>query len=212
LDVCGGTGFPVLELKKQGWDVTYADGSPEMLTHFSQVVVQAGLDIPCYLSDWEALSKNISQKFDLVMCRGNSLLYIDSWGNYDISEDTGAHIKLALQEFYKMLKEGGILYIDMYSKENGQIDNATICVTYDDRVIDGQKIGFAHEISLDDETRIRIWKPVVIIEDQSYEFILQSYYLKHEELVSLLAEIGFRNIEETSIAGESFYTVYTAFK
>ncbi|MBI3572418.1 hypothetical protein HY091_02720 [Candidatus Kaiserbacteria bacterium] len=36
LDSAGGTGFPAIALKKQGWNITYSDGSQQMFDFFEK--------------------------------------------------------------------------------------------------------------------------------------------------------------------------------
>src|SRR3989344_4664078 len=88
LDCSGGVGFPAIALKKRGWKITYSDGSKEMVDFFDKKLQEEKIKIPHYFLNWLELSKKLERKFDAVLCRGNSLVYVDSWGENNIREAT----------------------------------------------------------------------------------------------------------------------------
>ncbi len=67
--------------------------------------------MPCYLADWRELTAKIPQRFDAVICRGNSLPYVDSW-DQPLTNLAPENIQKALQQFCQMLNPGGLLYVD----------------------------------------------------------------------------------------------------
>lgn len=210
LDACGGTGFPVLELAQLGWDVSYADASPEMLAVFITQMSLSNLTIPYYQCKWQELTHNIPDKFDFVLCRGNSLLYIDSWGNNEITSATKRHIKEALQQFYALLNKEGFLYIDIYPKED--VQKTETQRDFGEKLIDGKRVRLLWQIKHDFINQQRIWSPKVIVDGQTHEFCLYSYLLTHSDLVQLMREVGFSQIEELIFEGEDDYTVFLARK
>lgn len=62
--------------------------------------------------------RNLERKFDLVMCRGNSLPYVISWDKQEInSEETRRKIKESVGLFFEMTTQNGLIYIDTISQE-----------------------------------------------------------------------------------------------
>ncbi len=212
LDCGGGTGFLSLELKKLGWNITYSDSNKLMFEHFEKKLEASKLRIPHFLINWTELSTEIKQKFDVVLCRGNSLIYVDSWDKNKISGITKEKIKKALQEFYNKLNNGGFLYIDLINKKEFDKSKYPIIEEFGEKIIDGKKIKLTWELTHDYKRRIRTWKSVLVINGQKREFVYYSYLLRHEELISLLRQVGFNRIEEAKINGEDNYNVYIAYK
>src|SRR3712207_5350836 len=79
LDCGGGTGFPAIELRARGWEVAYVDRSSEMLEAFQGNCARHDVHIPTYQVDWLELSEVLGERFDALICRGNSLVYVGSW-------------------------------------------------------------------------------------------------------------------------------------
>lgn len=212
LDVAGGTGFPCLELRRMGWDITYSDGSALMLGHFKKRLEGSGQQIPRNHSDWLELSQNIPGRFDALLCRGNSLIYVDSWDHTGVHEETKERIKKSLAEFYKTLNDGGFLYVDITDKREFDQKSYPIIEELGERIISDKSTKLTWELNHDYEKRIRTCRSVLSRDGQEYVHTYQSYLLSHEELVNMLKEIGFRKVEETKIDGEDSYTVFVARK
>lgn len=212
LDCAGGNGFPSIELRKLGFDVTYSDGSKLMFDFFIQKLKESGLQIPHFFVDWKQLSTKIRQKFDAVLCHGNSLIYVDSWDENNISEISRDNIKQSLQEFYNVLKNGGFLYVDTTNKKEFNQPTYPIIEEFGEKIIDGKKIKLTWELTHDYQKKIRTWKSILNIDGQSHEFVYYSYLLAHDDLISLLKEVDFSEVEETQIDGENNYNVYVAYK
>jgi len=212
LDAGAGTGFPIIGLKKLGWDVTYSDSSNEMLEFFKRKLKESKLEIPYYISNWLDLSKNIPKKFDAVLCRGNTLIYVDSWGENRISDKTKDNIKHALQEFYKMLNENGLLYVDITNKAHFNESNFAVTNDFGEKIINGKKTKMSVEFNMDFKKKIRIFKPIITIDGKRNEFSNYAYLLTHNELEDLLKEVGFKKVEEIKIDGENHYAVFVAYK
>jgi SAM-dependent methyltransferase len=212
LDVAGGTGFPCLELRRMGWDITYSDGSNLMLGHFKKRMEGTGQEIPQHHSNWLELSQNIPGKYDAVLCRGNSLIYVDSWDQCGVHETTKERIKKSLAEFYKTLNDGGLLYVDITNKSEFDQQTYPIIEKLGERIISDKPTRLIWELTHDYEGRIRTCNSTLSHDGQEYKHTYQSYLLRHEELVEILKEVGFRKVEETKIDGEDSYTVFVARK
>ncbi len=211
LDCGGGTGFPSINLKKRGWDISYCDTDKTMFQHFQNKIKEQNIQIPHFLSSWLELSKNIDQKFDAVLCRGNSLIYVDSW-NVEKLKLTKKNIQKSLEEFYNILDEKGLLYVDIINEKEFNKDKYPLTEYFGEKVINNQKVKVIWELTHDYKNKIRTWKCIITINDKKYEFVNYSYLLEHKELINLLKGIGFKNVKETMIAGENNYNVFIAYK
>ena len=102
LDVATGTGFHSIRLLRAGFEVTSADGSPEMLAQAFENARRAGFIMRTIHADWRWLSRDIHNKYDAVICLGNSLTHLFS------ERDR----RKALAEFYTALRHDGVLILD----------------------------------------------------------------------------------------------------
>ena len=76
LDVATGTGYHSVRLLNAGFDVVSADGSPEMLYRAFENAKKRGHIMRTVQADWRWLSKDIHEKFDAVICLGNSFTHL----------------------------------------------------------------------------------------------------------------------------------------
>ncbi len=113
LDCGGGVGFPVIDLRTRGWEVSYVDKSAEMLGAFQLNCARHNVQIPACQVDWLVLSEVLGQQYDALLCRGNSLIYVGSWEKNSIPPNSRELIRKAIQQFYLSLSEGGLLYLDL---------------------------------------------------------------------------------------------------
>lgn len=102
LDVATGTGFDSVRLMREGFDVSSADGSPEMLSMAFRNGRRYGLILRTVQADWRWLNRDVHGKFDAVICLGNSFTHLFS--EHDRRK--------ALAEFYAALKHDGVLVLD----------------------------------------------------------------------------------------------------
>ena len=64
LDVATGTGFHSVRLLKAGFDVTSADGSPEMLAQAFENAKRQGFIMKTLHADWRWLSRDVHSQYD----------------------------------------------------------------------------------------------------------------------------------------------------
>lgn len=102
LDAATGTGYHAVMLKRDGFDVTAADGSAEMIRKTEENAAEWGVELPTVVSDWRELSENVDGEFDAIVCLGNSFTHLF---------DENDRIE-TLKQFRKVLRPGGILVID----------------------------------------------------------------------------------------------------
>ncbi|OHA26299.1 MAG: hypothetical protein A3D52_01910 [Candidatus Taylorbacteria bacterium RIFCSPHIGHO2_02_FULL_44_36] len=180
LDCAGGTGFPAITLKKRGWDITYSDSSQQMFDFFEKELQNENLQIHHHLINWMELSDKFSQKFDAVLCRGNSLVYVDSWDDNKIQQITRENIKKSLQEFLNILTPNGLLYVDIINKKEFDSPLYPIVEEFGEKIVDGKKIKLTWELTHDYEKRKRTWRSILLIDGIRHEFSYFSYLLRHE--------------------------------
>src|SRR5262249_2181006 len=79
LDAGRGSGFPSIDLVEQGYRVVATDKSSEMVRQVGINAAKRHVRVEAHNSMWANLSKQFGSIFDLVYCRGNSLVYAASW-------------------------------------------------------------------------------------------------------------------------------------
>lgn len=102
LDAATGTGFHSTQLLEAGFDVTSVDGSAQMLSQAFENARSAGHILRTVQADWRWLTRDLHEKFDAVICLGNSFTHL-----FDESDR-----RRALAEFYSVLNHDGILILD----------------------------------------------------------------------------------------------------
>ncbi|MBN2422789.1 methyltransferase domain-containing protein [Candidatus Woesearchaeota archaeon] len=214
LDAACGTGFPSIELKKIGWDITCSDGSEIMLRRFAKNLEKENLTLPYHHVNWLDLDKKLDKKFDVVFIRGNSLIYVDSWDNNNISKNTLEHIKKTLKNIYQLLNSGGFFYVDITHEKEFDRDKYPIIEDFGDKIFNGMTLKSVWELTHDYKKKIRTWKSIFILgkDNEKVEVSHYSYLLRHKELIKLLKEAGFKKVEKTNIKGENNYAVFVAYK
>ena len=102
LDVATGTGYHSVKLLKAGFDVTSVDGSPMMLAKAFENARKRGFILKTVHADWRWLNKDVSGRYDAIICLGNSFTHL-----FDENDR-----RKTLAEFYSALRHDGILIID----------------------------------------------------------------------------------------------------
>ena len=104
LDIACGTGFHTVTLNADGFDVTGADGAPNMLAKAKENAARFGLkNVRLVEAEWTTLTKSFpGEKFDAIICLGNAFTHL-----FEESD----RIK-ALNEIYQLLNDDGIAVID----------------------------------------------------------------------------------------------------
>ncbi len=176
LDVATGTGFHSIRLLKAGFDVTSADGSPEMLAQAFENAKQAGFIMKTIHADWRWLNRDIHIQYDAVICLGNSLTHLFS------EQDR----RKALAEFYSVLHHDGILILDQRNYD-GMLDNGFTSkhVYY----YCGENVSAEPEYVDEGLARFRYRFP-----DKS-EYHLNFFPLRKDYLRKLMGEVGFQQVK-----------------
>ena len=176
LDVATGTGFHSIRLLKAGFDVTSADGSPEMLAQAFENARRAGLIMRTVHADWRWLSRDIHNKFDAVICLGNSLTHLFS------EQDR----RKALAEFYAALTHDGVLILDQRNYD-GILDNGFTSkhIYY----YCGDNVSAQPEYVDEGLARFQYRFP------DGTEYHLNMYPLRKEYVRKLMHEVGFQQVK-----------------
>jgi len=176
LDVATGTGFHSIRLLRAGFDVISADGSPEMLAQAFENARRAGFIMRTIHADWRWLSRDIHNKYDAVICLGNSLTHLFS------EQDR----RKALAEFYAALNHDGVLVLDQRNYD-GILDNGFTSkhVYY----YCGDNVSAEPEYVDEGLARFRYTFP------DGEAFHLNMYPLRKEYTRRLMNEVGFQQVK-----------------
>lgn len=201
LDCACGSGFPALELHRLGYRVSCTDGSPFMLERFRRNAEAAGVGIEPRRAGWEELGALYPASFDVVMCRGCSLIYA---GTFETDADPDWSLLVSsVESFARCLRPGGRLYVDTTPEEElrGVYPQVT---EYLPRTIDGHRVEWSEHLTADPVARIRRWRVSLRIDDSRVEFERRSHYVPHAEFASLLARAGLSDVDRIEVPGERY--------
>jgi ubiquinone/menaquinone biosynthesis C-methylase UbiE len=101
LDVACGTGRHAIPLSKKGYTVTGGDRSQAMLAVLEEKVRRANIEIPVIKCDMKDIE--FREEFDAIICMYTSFNYLL----------TDQDIEKALVAFYRALRPGGIVILDL---------------------------------------------------------------------------------------------------
>ncbi|PWQ97879.1 hypothetical protein [Leucothrix arctica] len=210
LDTCGGTGFPSIELKQMGWDITYSDGWDTMLGFFSKRLDETKLDIPMYLTRWENLSSNIPNTYDALLCAGNSFVGINTYDhNTPINANAArTNMVLAVKEFHQMLNTGGVLYIDLFKEKYAFPEQPYT------RVITTDTHRIFTNVSYDPvrDTLASFTTRSSLLDGSETDTILKVTPMLAEDLIEVLLEAGFARVERSTVDDAEYVDSFFAFK
>ena len=103
IDVACGTGRHAVTMSQMGIRATGADMSAAMLQKARALAKQAGAQTQWINCPMQELSQHVNEKFDIVLCLGNSLPHILSQDDLDRT----------ISGFAKVLQPGGVLLIQL---------------------------------------------------------------------------------------------------
>ena len=102
IDAATGTGYHSVRLIKAGFSVHSADGKMNMLSKAFNNAQKQGVMLRTIHADWRSLTENVHEKYDAVICLGNSFTHL-----FDENDR-----RKTLAEFYSVLKSNGVLILD----------------------------------------------------------------------------------------------------
>lgn len=211
LDCAGGTGFPAIEFKQQGLNISYSDGSPDILAFFNARRKEEKLTIPTYLSSWHELPMRVPYSYDAVLCRGNSLLFLGAYSDdAPLDRPTAlSAMQQALNGMFSKVAEGGFLYIDIPTPDKAKPEEP-----YHVTSTDSLTFKVKTTVSYDPETQMRTTVDVInnLLSNTETEISAHNYPIDEQELFEMLRNAGFEKIEKSPIQEASFMDAYLAFK
>ena len=204
LDAACGTGSSAAALARRGYRVRATDGSDAMVAAAAARFRREHLDIPLARCLWADLPAVVGERFDLVLCLGNSLVHTAS--REAMIESLGG--------LRQMVRPGGHLVVDSRNWEKVHAERRVVRVK--DRVVtrDGRRCVtfYAWEIPdrLEDEHVAYI---VFLFEDgdriEPHEYRIDFQPFTHGELRERLAEAGLRVVDTDFDAGRDQYAMVT---
>jgi SAM-dependent methyltransferase len=211
LDCACGSGVLVIDLIKKGYRISCSDGSKDMIEAFMAKAQKIGLNIkPSHLL-WSELPNIFYNMFDLVMCRGNSLVYANLWDNEKtITANNYREIEQSINGMYHCLKPGGTLYVDIPAEDSCNLSNE---IKHPITYFEDKQVEILEKIIPDNKKGLREWSVELTIDGKKHEIKRYSYLLPHNKFLSILTESGFKKINKCEIGGERpHYSVFIAEK
>lgn len=178
LDIACGTGFHAVTLTADGFDVTAADGAPNMLAQTRENAERWGIDnLRIVEAEWTTLEESFpDERFDAVICLGNAFTHL-----FDESDRIRS-----LDEVYHLLNDGGVAIIDQRNY---------------DAILDNGFSSKHQSYYLGDTVDV---KPEELTEDilkMRYEYsdgevhFLTICPIRQDYITGLLLDAGFRSVE-----------------
>ncbi len=122
---CGcGDGYILQGLAKQGFSGIGIDADSEMIA--LALENHQNPNISYRQMSWTDIGR-LEEQFDAVVCKGNSLSVVSSWGKKQINQTEARNkIETSIGLFFQRLKQGGLLYADCVSQKeierNGEVE------------------------------------------------------------------------------------------
>lgn len=122
LDCACGIGTDAITLADAGYAVWASDGSAAMVAEARRRVAAAGVAVPVEVCRWDGLPDRFGERFDLVLCLGNSISHVGRDGMVPAFTGIG-----------RVLAEGGRLVVNARNWEKLRRDRPRLTVR--DRVV-----------------------------------------------------------------------------
>ena len=192
LDVATGTGFHSIRLIEAGFKVTSADGNPNMLAKAFDNGMKRDIVLQTVKSDWRWLNRDVNEKFDAIICLGNSFTHLFS--------DRAR--RRALAEFYAVLDHNGILILDQRN-----YDTILDCGFKSKHIYYycGEQVKAEPEYIDNGLARFRYEFP------KGSVYHLNMFPLRQEYTRNLMQQVGFQNIKTYGDFQETYHQHETDF-
>lgn len=209
LDCAAGTGFPLVDLAADAqseFTIHCCDGDGDMVAMLEKRAANLGLN-PVDLApkrwpgpgrsdkslviDWARLNQ-VEGCYDYVLCRGNSLVYADTWaGKKKVASAT--RLETYLRRMRDKVKPGGYLHVD------APWDLGLSATSY--RMIESAKASIWEKVSVD--RNAREWRMAVEREGRRpVAFKRYSSLLTIDTVAEILDKLGFEDTTPFQLAGE----------
>lgn len=177
LDVGTATGSYAINLVKKGYEVTAVDSSETMVQQARKKAKEAGVNLNIFQLNMKRLVNQLNQKFDGVICIGNTLVHLTSL----------EEIYKMFNDMYKILNPQGKLIIQIVNydrilkkriKELPKIEKKEIDLEFT------RQYEFVNENEIEFKTRLQVG-------DKEFQNSIPLYPLTSDELSKLLQKTGF---------------------
>ena len=211
LDCAGRTGFTALDFKRQHLNVSYSDGSADMLAFFNAKRFSENLTIPTYLSTWQQLPLRVPYTYDAVLCRGNALLFMAAYKDETLISRQSALTAMheALRGMFSKVADEGLLYIDLPKPDKARPEQP-----YSYTATDNLTVKTKTTVSYDPETQLRTTTSLItnLLSKEETTSVTQTYPLDEKEFMGMLLDVGFQRLEKSPVKEAFFVDAYMAFK
>jgi len=193
---CGG-GHVLYGLAKKGYKCLGIDSSSSMI---SLAKKYSHNNLAIEKCNWLELAK-INQKFGLVMCRGNSLGYVESWEKNELNPSKSKKlVKKSLDLMFEKVSEQGLLYVDTAKEEDVKKGKNQI-------IENSEHLGLKFKLFSHLSTRsFHVWK------GGEYVGVAISYLITSEYLQDKISELNPVALFEPNFKTEKNYFVLCARK
>ncbi len=182
LDIACGTGGYSLGLSELGYNVTACDLDAKMLELLESKAEGQGLDIGVIRADMVNLNRQLSGRFNLAFCIGNSVVHLEN-----INE-----IKEFLKNAKNLLENDGSLVIQIINFDRVLLKEVKALPT-----IENKNIGLTFErlYEYNREKNIIYFRTKLNVEGRSLENVIPLYPLLQDELVEAANAAGFKKLK-----------------
>ena len=211
LDCSVGTGFGVIDLIRTGHNIVCSDACSDMLRRFSENAHRDNVQTSPLKIQWDELGYKLPESFDLVLCRGNSIVYSDMWELHQMLGDLSG-VKKAINGIYKAIRNDGCLYIDIPSEKHFNFD-APLVIEHEEKSVNCLPVRVREKITHDEASLKRKWDVDISIAGDVYKFTKYSHLIKENTFISMLKQAGFRRVERVeSCQYRAHYCELVAYK
>lgn len=230
LDCSCGNAFPAVYMVKAGVKLSMCDGSGLAVKVAKERLAEqfgpsmGGADVRCLL--WDQLADEYGENsFDVIIWRGNSLPYVGGDWNAPTSGDASKaalgyqRLASSARAIFKTLAPGGTLYLDCVPataaqgaliKKEGHLPAAD----------GGGLVKLEWEFTVDEARRARRWVSKTMIysgrsdkgEERSMDVVVTALLVREQEIRSVLATVGFGEVQQAITEGESVYQPFVTCK
>jgi SAM-dependent methyltransferase len=198
LDCACGTGNHAIWLAKQGYRVSASDISPAMIAEARKKSRREGMDIKFFQSSWEELPLKSDQRFDLVVCPGNSLSHL-----HDL-----AMLERSFVAFRQILKAGAPFFFDIRNWEKTYEENSLVAQEFRVESSNGIiEVKYRYDIRGWNEKGqmfVDLRKPgEKEYKTYTFDFLPVSFKKYHETFI----KAGFEHTERGFFPGKDYYYV-----
>jgi SAM-dependent methyltransferase len=201
LDCACGSGFPSLDLHRLGYRLTCTDGSEFMLERFRRKAQRAGIALEPQQMRWQELGRRYPRAFDVVMCRGCSLIYAGTWDT-EAEPDWSALVS-SVENFVACLRPGGRLYVDI-TPERELYGEYPQVEEHAPRMVDGRRVEWREVLDADPVARVRTWRVSLLVDGEAIELERKSHFLPHADFTRLLEDVGLKDVGPIEVPGERY--------